>query len=91
MHTLPPLPYNYDALEPYYDAATVKLHHDLHHKAYVDGFNAAYNKMKSAQEARDYSSIKAISKDLAFHGSGHFSTLFFGRIWPLTGRLEKRL
>jgi Fe-Mn family superoxide dismutase len=38
---LPPLPYAYDALEPHIDAETMKIHHDLHHKAYVDGLNAA--------------------------------------------------
>ena len=38
---LPDLPYPYDALEPYIDAETMRIHHDLHHKAYVDNANAA--------------------------------------------------
>lgn len=38
---LPPLPYTYDALEPYIDTETVKIHHDRHFKAYVDNLNAA--------------------------------------------------
>lgn len=38
---LPPLPYDYDALEPYIDAQTMHLHHDKHHQAYVDKLNAA--------------------------------------------------
>ncbi len=37
-HTLPPLPYGYDALEPYIDRQTMELHHDKHHQAYLDNF-----------------------------------------------------
>ena len=40
---LPPLPYTYDALEPYIDTETVKIHHDRHFKGYVDKLNAALN------------------------------------------------
>jgi Fe-Mn family superoxide dismutase len=38
---LPPLPYDYNALEPYIDAQTMQLHHDKHHQAYVTNLNAA--------------------------------------------------
>jgi superoxide dismutase, Fe-Mn family len=40
-YELPDLPYPYDALEPHIDAETMRIHHDLHHKAYVDNVNAA--------------------------------------------------
>jgi len=40
-YTLPPLPYTYDALEPYIDAETMHLHHDKHHASYVEHLNAA--------------------------------------------------
>ncbi len=41
---LPPLPYPYDALEPYIDAQTMQLHHDKHHAAYVKNLNTALEK-----------------------------------------------
>ena len=40
-YKLPPLPYAYDALEPYIDAETMHLHHDKHHASYVEHLNAA--------------------------------------------------
>jgi Fe-Mn family superoxide dismutase len=46
---LPPLPYDYSALEPTIDAATMKLHHDMHHAAYVKNLNAALEKHPNLQ------------------------------------------
>jgi len=43
-HTLPPLPYDYAALEPHIDAQTMQIHHDKHHQAYVTNLNAALDK-----------------------------------------------
>ena len=43
-HALPPLPYDYAALEPYIDAQTMQIHHGKHHQAYVDNLNAALDK-----------------------------------------------
>ena len=40
-HELPPLPYDYAALEPIIDKQTMTLHHDMHHGAYVKNLNAA--------------------------------------------------
>ncbi|MBD1858358.1 superoxide dismutase [Leptolyngbya sp. FACHB-1624] len=46
---LKPLPYAYDALEPYIDATTMQLHHDKHHAAYVNNLNAAIEKHSDLQ------------------------------------------
>jgi len=43
---LPPLPYAYDAIEPYIDAQTMQIHHDKHHAAYVKNLNAAVAKLR---------------------------------------------
>ncbi|HIK45629.1 MAG TPA: superoxide dismutase [Fe], partial [Leptolyngbyaceae cyanobacterium M65_K2018_010] len=40
-YELPPLPYAYDALEPYISKSTLEFHHDKHHAAYVNKFNEA--------------------------------------------------
>ena len=40
-YEVPDLPYDYDALEPHIDEATMRVHHDKHHQAYVDKANAA--------------------------------------------------
>jgi Fe-Mn family superoxide dismutase len=69
-YVLPKLPYAYEVLEPVIDAATVTLHHDKHHNAYVAGFNGTLKKIVEAREKGDYGAIKALDKDLAFHGSG---------------------
>jgi Fe-Mn family superoxide dismutase len=47
VHKLPALGYDYDALEPFIDAETMKLHHDKHHAAYVAKLNQALEKEPS--------------------------------------------
>ena len=47
---LPPLEYDFDALEPVIDAKTMQLHHDKHHQAYVDNLNKAVAEHKDLQE-----------------------------------------
>ncbi len=70
-HRLPPLPYPYDALEPVIGAATLRFHHDHHHKAYVDGLNKAELALAAARDNQDFNYIKYWENELAFNGSGH--------------------
>jgi Fe-Mn family superoxide dismutase len=76
-HVLPPLPYDYKALEPHIDEQTMRLHHDIHHKAYVDGLNAAEEKLAAMRQSGDFSQAQAVQRALAFHGSGHFNHCIF--------------
>ncbi len=86
VYKLPELPYAYDALEPYYDEQTVRLHHTAHHKTYVNGLNNAVKKLDEARKKDDYSLIKHWEKELAFHGSGHvLHTLFWNNMSPNGG------
>ena len=76
-HQLPPLPYDYNALEPHIDEATMRLHHDKHHLAYVTGLNNAENKLSEAREKNDFALVKHWERELAFHGAGHFLHCIF--------------
>ena len=85
-YTLPPLPYAVDVLEPHLDAQTLTIHHDRHHAGYVRGLNTTLEKLAAAREATDYAQIKALSRALAFHGSGHvLHTLFWNSMTPEEG------
>ncbi|NEZ49180.1 superoxide dismutase [Clostridium botulinum] len=83
MFKLPNLPYDYNALEPYYDEETVRIHHDKHHQAYVDGLNKAETKLMEARESSDFSTIKHWERELAFNGAGNIlHTLFWENMIP---------
>lgn len=82
-HELPPLPYEYNALEPYYDEETLRLHHDKHHAAYVAGWNAAEDKVSAMLKSGDFKGAKSAAKELAFHGSGDIlHTIFWTNMKP---------
>ena len=88
-YEVPPLPYDYDALEPHIDEATMKVHHDKHHQAYVDKANAAL-------EGTDWDGkpIEEVLKDLDSlpsdkqgpvrnNGGGHYNhSLFWESMSP---------
>lgn len=85
-HHLPPLPYPYNALEPYIDEKTMRLHHDKHHLAYVEGLNKAEKAMQKARQSGDYSLIKHWEREAAFNGAGHYlHTIFWNIMTPKGG------
>jgi len=76
-YTLPDLPYDYSALEPSISGAIMELHHDKHHKAYVDGANTALAKLAEARDAGDLANVNKLEKDLAFNLGGHVNHSVF--------------
>jgi Fe-Mn family superoxide dismutase len=85
-YELPPLDYDYAALEPHYSARMLELHHDKHHKAYVDGANTTLEKLHEAREKNDFAAIAALEKALGFHVSGHvLHSIFWQNLTPKGG------
>jgi Fe-Mn family superoxide dismutase len=86
-YTLPPLPYDYGALEPHIDAETMHLHHDKHHQAYLDKLKAALEShpelaaMKPADLLKDLAKIpEDIRTAVQNQGGGHVNHSFFWKI-----------
>jgi Fe-Mn family superoxide dismutase len=90
---VPPLPYAYEALEPYIDSQTMHLHHDKHHQAYVDNFNAAIQKApelngKSAEDIlSNLNSVpEAVRTAVRNNGGGHVNhSMFWAIMAPNAG------
>jgi Fe-Mn family superoxide dismutase len=85
-YELPPLPYDYAALEPHISAKIMELHHDKHHKTYVDGANKALEQLEEARKGGDFTRIAALEKALAFNVSGHvMHSIFWNNLKPKGG------
>ena len=96
-HEVPPLPYDYAALEPVIDSQTMKLHHDMHHAAYVKNLNAALEKhpnlqSKSAEEL--IKDLNAVPEDIRTavrnNGGGHVNHSMFWKIMKPKGGGDPR-
>lgn len=82
-YTLPDLPYDYGALEPYTSGQILELHHDKHHAAYVKGANETLDKLATAREKNEFGAIMGLEKTLAFHTSGHvLHSIFWENLSP---------
>ena len=86
-YVLPKLPYAYDALEPHISAEIMELHHSKHHQNYVNGANAALEKLEAARKDGSIAAVvTALSKDLAFNLGGHTNhSLFWENLGPNGG------
>lgn len=87
-HSLPALPYGFDALEPYIDAQTMQIHHGKHHQAYVDNLNKALSgtdgEGKTLEELM--ANISAYPVAVRNNGGGHYNhTLFWTILGPNGG------
>jgi Fe-Mn family superoxide dismutase len=96
-HELPPLPYDYSALEPYIDSQTMHLHHDAHHATYVKNLNAALEKYPQLQNkpADDLlRTINSVPEDIRTavrnNGGGHVNHSMFWRIMKGKGGGEPK-
>ncbi|MEM9187323.1 MAG: superoxide dismutase, partial [Planctomycetota bacterium] len=87
-YTLPDLPYAFDALEPHIDAATMEIHHDKHHNAYVTKLNAALEGAGVAEQSiedlcKNLDSVpEGIRGGVRNNGGGHANHSLF---WTVIG------
>jgi Fe-Mn family superoxide dismutase len=85
-YVLPDLEYDFGALEPHISGEIMELHHDGHHKAYVEKANETLEKLEEARERKDFSRLGALEKALAFNLSGHvLHSIFWKNLAPRGG------
>jgi len=86
--TLPPLPYAYNALEPYIDEETMRIHHTKHHQAYIDNLNKALEGSAFAGKSIEeiIKSLDSLPENIRTavrnNGGGHFNHSIF---WAIMG------
>lgn len=84
-YELPELDYAYDALEPRISGEIMELHHSKHHANYVNGANAALEKLAAARKSGDFAAVTGLSKDLAFNLGGHTNHSLFWKLLSPNG------
>jgi Fe-Mn family superoxide dismutase len=85
-YVLPELDYDFGALEPHITGHLLELHHDKHHKAYVEKANQTLEKLAEAREKEDFSGLPGLEKALAFNLSGHvLHSIFWKNLKPRGG------
>ncbi|WVW86308.1 hypothetical protein I302_108350 [Kwoniella bestiolae CBS 10118] len=89
-HTLPELPYAYDALEPSISSEIMTLHHTKHHQTYVNGLNAAEESLQKLQASNDVKGAIALQPALKFNGGGHINHSLFWKNLAPTGSSQAK-
>ena len=85
-YSLPDLAYDYGALEPHISGRIMELHHDKHHRTYVEGANRALEQLAEARENGRWGHIASIERALAFNLSGHvLHSIFWQNLVPQGG------
>jgi Fe-Mn family superoxide dismutase len=83
---LPPLPYDYDALEPHISEQVLTWHHDTHHQGYVNGLDSAEETLAENRESGEYDGTTAALRSVSHNGSGHYlHTMFWQNMSPNGG------
>jgi superoxide dismutase, Fe-Mn family len=95
--TVPPLPYSFDALEPYIDARTMEIHHDKHHGAYVTNLNKALEGQTNLQSKSIDDLLKgldtipeSIRTAVRNNGGGHWNHSLFWKLMKKGGGGEPK-
>ena len=97
-HVLPPLPYAFDALEPYIDKTTMEIHHDKHHAAYVNNLNKALEGQSDLQAVSIEELLTRLDRvpenirtAVRNNGGGHINhSIFWTNLAPV-GKGEKEI
>jgi len=86
LYVLPKLPYEYRQLVPYISEEQLKIHHQRHHQAYVNGANAILQRLDKARKENADLDVKSTLKELSFNIGGHLlHSLFWENLAP-TGK-----
>lgn len=85
-YELPPLPYSTDALDGFLSSEVLELHHGKHHAGYVKKLNATLEALAEARSKNRTEELPALTRKLAFHGSGHaLHSLYWTSMSPAGG------
>jgi Fe-Mn family superoxide dismutase len=82
-YQLPPLPYDFGALEPAISAEIMQLHYTKHHQTYVNNLNKALEQYAEAQQKQDLATMESLLSAIKFNGGGHINhSIFWTNLSP---------